>query len=185
MNTGSCAYCQRSLVLAREGAKFCTQRCGTYSRRQVGRFPDAMERSARFLRFDSRKRPLTVEGAPASSTDPGTWTTFSEARRSKVGSGIGFALGGGIGCIDLDHCILDGEIESWAADVVSENQGTFMELSLSGDGIHIFGLLEEGPGRKIRDGRNIEVYSVGRYMALTGIRFGSSPRALRPLVVQA
>lgn len=183
MDETCCAYCGRSLILARVGARFCTQKCGTYYRREVGRFPAVMEASARFVRFDRSKRPLMVDGRPASSTDPSTWVGFDAARRSDVGEGVGFVLGDGIGCIDLDHCILDGELEPWAAEVVSENRGTFMEVSRSGDGVHIFGLLPEGRGRKIRDGRNIEVYSTGRYIALTGNRFGGSPRAMKSLVV--
>ena len=54
----------------------------------------------------------------------------------------------------------------WAQQIIDANAGTFMETSLSGTGIHIWGLLDSRPGRVIRDGRNIEIYTAGRYMAL-------------------
>lgn len=143
-----------------------------------------MTNIARFVRFSGRKVPLAVGGGNASSTDPSTWSTYTEALASSRGVGIGFVLAGdGIGVIDLDHCITDGVVAPWARSVVDANRGTFMETSRSGTGIHIWGLLEPRPGRKIRDGeRNIEVYSTGRYIALHEPLAGSS-RELLPLVL--
>lgn len=138
---------------------------------------------ARFVRYTARKVPRTVSGFSASSTDPATWASFGAARASSVGEGIGFVLGEGIGCIDLDHAIVDGVVADWAQLVLDANPDTYIEVSRSGEGLHIFGLLNEGPGRKIRDGRNIEVYSVGRYIALTGTRYAAAPAKLAPLSV--
>ncbi|MGP9652001.1 hypothetical protein ACT3TP_16135 [Glutamicibacter sp. AOP38-B1-38] len=101
---------------------------------------------------------------------------------SPVGAGSGFVLGQGIGCIDLDHCFDGGELLPWAAELVAANRGTYIEASMSGEGLHIFGLLAESPGYKIRDGRNIEVYSSRRYIAVTGARFKGAPNVLAPLV---
>jgi primase-polymerase (primpol)-like protein len=144
-----------------------------------------MTSRTRFVRFASRKVPRSVTGGSASSTDPTTWSTHAEAAASTVGEGIGYVLGDGVGCIDLDHCIVDGTLEPWAAEVVAANPGTYTEVSRSGEGLHIFGLLSERPGRLVRDGRSIEVYSTGRYIALTGNTFGNTPTRLEPLVVPA
>lgn len=171
--------------LPRRGAKFCSQKCGTYYRRELKRsgVPVEMSSRDRWMRRSALKRPLTVDGESASSTDASTWSSYSEALASAVGTGIGFALGDGIGCIDLDHCIEGGELAPWAAEVVAANPGTYIEVSMSGTGLHIFGLRAEGPGRKIRDGRSIEVYSQGRYIAVTGKTFGKAPAALSELIL--
>lgn len=182
----TCQHCGQSMLLARADAKFCTTKCRVYASRaakKAGSLPKEMTDLPRFVRYASTKRPLTVGGRSASSTDSATWSAHSDAVASKMGEGVGFVLGAGVGCIDLDHCIVDGELEQWAIDVLAANPNTFVEVSRSGDGLHVFGLMPEGPGRKIRDGRNIEVYSVGRYMALTGKRYNNAPLRLAPLVV--
>jgi len=137
----------------------------------------------RWVRCSPTKVPLTVTGDAASSTDPATWSTYTKARRSTAGVGLGFVLGDGIGCIDLDDCLIDGEPVPWARDILVSNPDTFVEVSRSGRGLHIFGLLPEQPGRRIRDGRSIEVYSTSRYIAVTGNRHGTAPVTLAPLVV--
>jgi len=140
-----------------------------------------MVEKPRFLRFSRTKEPYAVSGRRASSTNPATWSTYSEARASEVGVGVGFVLNGdGIGVIDLDHCIDDGAVAPWAQAIIDANAGTFMETSISGTGVHIWGLLDSRPGRVIRDGRNIEVYTTERYMAL-GLPFSGSGGGLLPL----
>lgn len=128
-----------------------------------------------------KKRPLSVGGFPASVTNPAHWTSLATARASRQGVGLGFVLAGdGIGCVDLDDCVSGGVVADWAQEFLDANPGTFTELSVSGTGLHVWGLLEAGPGSRIRDGRNIEVYSTGRYIAL-GSRFRGSPLRLEPL----
>lgn len=89
-----------------------------------------------------------------------------------MGHGIGFVLGNGIGCIDLDHCLTSGRLEPWASQIVEKHRSRalLIEVSPSGDGIHIFLPMEQGPGRVVRDGRRIETYppDSGRYMTVTG-----------------
>lgn len=176
-----CAYCGGGMLLVRAGSRFCSQKCGTYYRRERNKLPSQMASTARFVRYSARKVPLSVGGRAASTTNPATWTTLDRARRSRHGVGVGFVLGDGVGCIDLDDCFAGGELKPWAAEIVAANPGTFTEVSMSGRGLHVFGLLAEGAGRVIRDGRKVEVYSVGRYIALTGDRFAGSPARLRPL----
>lgn len=148
-----------------------------------------MTEKARWIRWElvnrkgrATKVPLTIADRAASSTDSGTWSTFTEAHDSTVGAGLGFVLGDGVGCIDLDHCITGGVVADWASAILDRCPPTFIEVSQSGEGLHIFGLLPEGPGRNIRRGdAAVEFYSAGRYIAMTGDRFGGAPSSLADL----
>lgn len=115
------------------------------------------------------KRPTRINGHAASSTNPSTWATYGEVKNLPR---KGFVLGGGVGCIDLDHCIEDGKIAAWALAVIEENKkkALLIEYSPSGAGVHIFLPMEAGKGTVIRDGRNIEIYppDSGRYICVTG-----------------
>ena len=170
-------------VTARSDARYCSPACRQKAyRARRGGIPASMRDRARWVRHDARKRPLTATGRPASVTDPGTWSSYAEVSRSKHGTGVGVVLGDGLGCIDLDHCISDGVIAPWAQAVLDANPDTFTEISQSGAGIHLWGSLPEGKGRVIRDGRNIEIYSAGRFIAL-GTPMRGTSTALRPLVI--
>lgn len=175
MTSTVCGYCKGPLNLPREGAKFCTSKCRVYAYRASKRpavFPEVMTSRDRWLRRAAVKRPLTVDGKAGSSTDSRTWSSFEAANASSVGAGLGFVLGDGIGCIDLDHCFEDGKLAGWATEYINgiADPVLFMEISQSGDGVHVFIEAPEAPGRKIRDGRNIERYTAGRYIAVTGNR---------------
>lgn len=112
---------------------------------------------------------MTVAGRYASSTDPTTWATYEEASKSGIGEGLGYALGEGIGCIDLDHCIVDGKLTPAAERFVVAYPQNYIEVSPSGDGLHIWGLAAETYGTKQNiDGLSIETYSAGRYITITG-----------------
>lgn len=160
--------------LPREGAKFCTSKCRVYAYRAAKRrpaFPEAMTGRRRWVRRDADKVPLTGAGRYASSTNSRTWASFEHVSKSSVGVGMGFVLGDGVGCWDFDHCIVDGELTAWAREAIAaiSEPIIFSEVSQSGEGVHVFVNAPEGPGRKIRDGeRNIEFYSAGRYIAVTG-----------------
>src|SRR5699024_11063251 len=115
----------------------------------------------------------------ASSTDPRTWTTYAEARDTSIGTGVGFVLGDGIGCLDLDDALdADGRPSAFAAAVLAANPGAWVERSMSGRGLHVFGLLAEAPGRRTL---GLELYSRDRFIALTGDVFRVG--GLVPLVV--
>lgn len=147
--------------------------------------PLELRARARWVRWvvtrDGKKLPLRAEtNRAASSTDPRTWSTYEVARESTVGRGVGCVLGDGVGCIDLDGALDEhGEVISAAAlAVLDANPHAWVERSMSGRGLHVFGYLPEGPGRTTK---GLEVYSVGRYIAVTGEVF--QPGGLVPLVV--
>lgn len=172
----TCSECgDRLPVTLARSARFCGGACKqkSYRRRRGAGLPVEMTRRSRWLRHDENKVPLTVLGRPASVVDPLTWSAYEVAARSTVGAGLGFVLGGGVGCIDLDHCITGGRVVAWAQEIIDAHRGeAFMvERSMSGDGVHIFLPMPEGRGSRVRDGvRNIEIYSRDRYIAVTGVR---------------
>lgn len=166
---------------------YCSTRCRVAAHRARRRaIPAEMRGRDQWVRRSGAKVPLVAaDGRPASSTDPGTWCSFAVASASKVGVGLGFVLApdDGIVCIDLDHCVDGARVASWAQEIVDACPGTFVEVSPSGTGLHIFGRGRVERGRKIRraDGARIEVYSQGRYIGVTGRGHAGAPSRLADL----
>lgn len=121
------------------------------------------------MRRTADKRPITVTGAPGSSTNPATWSTYSEAAASTAGVGLGYALGDGIGCWDLDDCFERARLKPWAQEILDAVDPLFVEVSQSGTGIHIFVTTDAAHGRVKRfTDHRVEFYPTGRYIAVTG-----------------
>jgi len=161
--------------------RFCSTRCRVASHR-ARRVPAEMVARRRWVSWAPDKRPVMPGGLPASSTDPGTWVSWDGVR--SLGR-RGFVLGGGIGCIDLDGCLDEaGRLDPVVAHLVPA--GTYVEVSPSGRGLHVWGWLPEGRGRRFRvGGVGVEVYSAGRYVTVTGRRWSGAPLVLadlRPVV---
>lgn len=190
-----CIVCGGSLKLLREGARYCGQTCKirAYRRKKSAQeaIPAEMREQARWMRWEllkrrgkTTKRPVAVSGLPGSSTRAERWCDYAKARSSEIGHGIGFALGEGIGCIDLDDALDDAGVPlPWAQQILDAAPETFIEISQSGRGLHIFGHLTEGPGSN--PGNGVEVYSAGRFIAMTGERFKESPSLLADLTALA
>ncbi|MEV7425145.1 bifunctional DNA primase/polymerase [Streptomyces sp. NPDC091212] len=149
--------------------------------------PHELTTRDRWIRRSATKVPLTVAGTAASSTDPRTWSTHKNAIASAVGVGLGFVLSDedDIVCLDLDHCLnpLTGRLAPWAAAIIRDAGATYVEVSPSGDGLHIWGRADVRHGRRIRrpDGTAVEIYGTGRYIAMTGRRHGNAPSILADL----
>ncbi len=119
----------------------------------------------------------------ARSNDPGTWGTFEQAlryRRSHLDlTGIGIAFAGDLVGIDLDHCIVQGEIQPWARATL-ERLHTYCERSPSGTGVHclVRGSLPQGRHNvalpHLGEGCRIEMYDARspRYFTVTGAAIG-------------
>ena len=164
-------------VGARSVARFCSNRCRVAAYRARRRVPAELTSRDRWVRRAADKCPLTVDGRAASSTNPATWSSYRQARDSDAGVGLGFVLNGdGVVCVDLDHCLSDGVVAPWARRILDVMPDTYVEVSPSGDGLHVFGFGRVDRGRRVRvDGGYVEVYGQGRYIAVTGNRFGSAP----------
>lgn len=183
----ACARCGRRIGGSRRAdARFCSTRCRVAAHRERHReqgtspIPAALRQADRWVNHDDRKRPLNpATGRLASVRDPGTWGTWqvATARDSRVG----FVLGEGIGCIDLDHCLDDhGHPNRAATELIDFYAGSYVEISPSGRGLHIWGTSPERPGfKRTWKDQPVEFYSQGRYITVTGRVF--RPGTLLPL----
>lgn len=183
--TNGCGQCGAALDITRSGRipLYCSGKCRTAAcRARKPQLPAKMLRLDRWVSWkpvlrDGRwtKMPIMLGGLPASSIDPATWTSYAALRRC---ARRGFVLGAGIGCIDLDHCLIDGKPTAVPRAFLAQLPPTYIEISPSGDGLHVFGLIPEARGsRRTVGGLSVETYSVGRYMTVTGLAFtGSVPK---------
>lgn len=164
-----CEQCGVSLRLMRAGARFCSTRCRVASHRCKQAFPEAMTSSTRWVRADG-KRPITTTGRAASSTNPATWSSHREVLESTAGDGMGIMLGGGLGCWDLDHCLVGGSLTPAGRELLDSITApiVFTEVSVSGAGLHVFTI---EPESKASQGPWGGHYSSGRFIRTTGIRF--------------
>lgn len=130
--------------------------------------PVELRQLPRWIRHRS-KVPITITGNPASSTNPATWSSYQAAAKSQHGDGLGFVLNGdGLVCIDLDHCY-DGEPSAEAMELIDSLPATYIEVSPSGTGLHIWGYANLEKGRRFtRNGLSVEIYPNGRYITVTG-----------------
>ncbi|MGW1587309.1 bifunctional DNA primase/polymerase [Streptomyces sp. NPDC002386] len=182
----TCEHCGGPMpITARSHARFCRPACRAAAHRAARTIPAELTSRPRWIRHTSRKVPITVGGATASSTDPATWSTYREASRSTAGSGLGFVLDGdGLVVLDLDHCLDGDQVAPWAQGVLDAAAGCWVERSVGGDGLHVWGhgRLPGGTGRRLRLGAGpVEVYGDGRYVAVTGATFGGTPQRLGDL----
>lgn len=136
--------------------------------------------------IEARKIPYCGAWRTAKVNDPATWLSLEAATklyRSCAYDGIGFVFvdGDELVGVDLDGCRdpHSGAVADWALSVV-DLLDSYTEISPSGSGLKIFaeGLLP-AKGHRDRlpfDGRGgkaagLEIYSAGRYFAVTGHRF--------------
>lgn len=145
---------------------------------------------------DSKKIPMNPNfrvQKKARANDPSSWSSFSVVKNvidSGRGLGVGFFFDDDdpfVG-IDLDHVVdKNGELDPVAVNFLDEFPNTYVELSMSGTGIHLIikanlpksFLGSNTGGRKIN---NVEFYTAKHYLALTGIElFAGSLRD--PVVV--
>jgi len=121
-------------------------------------------------------------GGKASSTNADTWADLDFAAHacelhSYTGLGFVFTKEAGIVGVDIDHCIdLDsGALNDTAAAILAKLPPTYIEISPSGTGLHIF-LRGEMPAGGMRNAKTgVEMYSHARYFTMTGKRYGDCP----------
>lgn len=129
----------------------------------------------------NKKVPMTPKNGKLVNADvkkSENWLTFDEAIsyfNRGLCSGIGFALTNTppkVCCVDVDHCIADGELNEVARDVINLCGNSFVEKSQSGSGIHVWFIDDDFVGGRKKD--PVEVYAADRYIAMTGCRVQSS-----------
>ena len=129
------------------------------------------------------KRPVNCnsdKGEYAESDNPETWTTFDNALKylkEKGGTTVAYALDGkdNVSCIDLDHCYDEnGQPSALAKEVLSKCVKTYIEKSVSGNGLHIFGKTEGMDIRSFSKDGDLEFYQKEHFIAMTGDGAGYS-----------
>ena len=129
------------------------------------------------------KRPVNCnsdKGEYAESDNPETWTTFDNALKylkEKGGTTIAYALDGkdNISCIDLDRCHDEnGQPSALAKEVLSKCGKTYVEKSVSGNGLHIFGKTNGMDIRTFSKDGDLEFYQKEHFIAMTGDGAGYS-----------
>lgn len=123
-------------------------------------------------------------GEAASPLDPSTWSDFDTACKYAHENGcaaLAYALDGkdNICCIDIDHCFNSKRVMSDIAKAAWNACGnTYREVSVSREGLHIFGKTD-GLGLQVfSDAGDMEFYERGKFMTVTGDAFGESKKNL-------
>ena len=176
--------------------RFCHGRCRVMAHRKArsAQVPASLVGLDRWVGWKPIRRgdrwtkmPVQVDGRPASSTNPDTWASFQAVKAR--GDRVGFVLGADVDgkrvvCVDLDHCLdASGVLSFGAEDLLAGFPATWVEVSPSGDGLHVWGLLDRKPSRSVFEymGQSVEVYADGRYLTVTGDRFRGAPLVLADL----
>jgi primase-polymerase (primpol)-like protein len=93
-----------------------------------------------------------------------------------TGVGFVFVKDGGIVGVDIDHCLdpATGEPNETAADILAMIPPTYIEVSPSGTGLHIFlkGAMPEGGCKNTKTA--VEMYAHSRYFTMTGKSYQGS-----------
>ena len=152
--------------------------------------PDTVKRYGLFCDWRLTPRPGSDKpakvpydpktGQPAKPGDMSTFGTLDEALKALATggyTGIGIAVVGTVGAIDIDHCINEsGELSEMAQDIVT-TMDAYTEVSPSGHGIRILFTVPVGfafdMGRYYinSQSRHLEVYVAGatqKYVTVTG-----------------
>lgn len=116
-------------------------------------------------------------GAVCDAQDPANWTTFDVALAMAAAHDRGH--GGGVGFVftqadpfffaDIDGCAQpDGTWSPLALSILARFPGACVEVSHSGRGLHVIGQGTPVPHAKKNTPLNLELYTEGRFVALTG-----------------
>jgi hypothetical protein len=133
----------------------------------------------RFVQTPNRSKPSKKPFAPlapdrpASTADPCTWSTYDQATSITNADGVGFVFTSGdpyFG-IDLDDCVVSGQLHSVAQDVVTRLD-TYTEISPSGTGVKAIGRgklsLDRHRTTSTGWGGRFECYDQNQFFAITG-----------------
>ena len=129
-----------------------------------------------------QKDPKT--GEAASPLDPSTWSDFDTACKFANENGcvsLAYALDGkdNICCIDIDHCInAKREMSELAKTVWNSCGNTYREVSVSREGLHVFGKTNGLDLQVFSDAGDMEFYERGKFMTVTGDAFGETKKNL-------
>jgi hypothetical protein len=124
----------------------------------------------------------------ADYTDPDAWSTFADACaafHAKPGryAGVGYVFSPDdpYTGIDLDKCVVDGEIVVPEAAALVARLDTYTEISPSGTGVKLWvrGSIPKGFNRLLAGISRIEMYDRVRFFTVTGRHYPGTPLHIR------
>ena len=151
-------------------------------------FPEELKCFDHWVVWKGKKIPYdpTRQNSKANVNDPNSWGSFNQADAAYHEGGwlgIGFVLtGNGIAGVDLDKCVVDGEPNKDALQLMADLDAPYIEYSPSGNGLRAFGFSTQSITgvRGQLDGLSVELYTKGRYLTVTGHVIKNEPlRVLR------
>lgn len=133
------------------------------------------------------KIPYQTNGRKASSTDPESWSTYDEAKEASDNIGIVFTPDQKLLGIDIDHCLKDNKIHHEQKEKIAElilEADTYTEISPSGEGLHLFLFIIDGPF-KLEGNKKApyELYTTRRYFTVTENPYGED-RPVRNITIK-
>lgn len=144
----------------------------TTPRRQI--IPHGFEKHRQFVNWqiiDGEKVPCDRDGVNINAHDPVNWMSADEAMQSRFGVAFVFTRDDGLFFIDLDGHWNGSEWSDTAKRILAMFPGAAVEVSQSRTGLHIFGSGSRSipADHKCRNqALGIEIYTHGRFVALTG-----------------
>lgn len=123
------------------------------------------------------KVPYQINGLRADSSNPDTWSSYHDVNVHKeYYSGVGYVLSenDSFVAIDLDDCIIDGEITVEAQSIVN-SLNSYTEISQSGNGLHVFVKGIKPGARSKNSKKGFEMYDKERFIIMTGNHLDGTP----------
>lgn len=121
------------------------------------------------------KKPINpASGHPVNPHGPTNWlppgVAIETAQQLGDGHGCGFVFteNDPFWFLDIDNCVESGAWSPLATRLMAEFSGAAVEVSMSGQGLHIFGTGSLPAHRCRNDALGLELYHAERFVALTG-----------------
>lgn len=121
----------------------------------------------------TEKIPCTAAGVPCDAHAPENWLTYDQAVAAARTHGhnwtIGFVLTvrDDFFCLDIDHAREGAGWAPWATALVQRMPGCMVEVSQSGEGLHVWGRYAGPPPHRMkRTDLGIELYTELRFIAI-------------------
>ncbi|MHC4647537.1 MAG: phage NrS-1 polymerase family protein [Planctomycetota bacterium] len=140
--------------------------------------PDALAPLGAYKQFIIHRNKVPwdlANNCPGDAHNPAMWmdapTALAMAEALGEPHGVGFVLtdDNPVFCLDIDGCNEGDKWSALAMEMMARFKGAAVEVSLSGNGIHIWGLAGAlPPHRNKAPGGVLELYTTKRFIAITG-----------------
>lgn len=125
------------------------------------------------------KVPVASAGNTIDPHNPVNWMSYADAKLAAelLGRNIGFVFTSAdpYWFLDIDHCVVDGQWSPIANQMMEVFPGAATELSMSGEGLHIFGQGQVPKHSCKNKNYGIEFYHEARFVVLTEAPPGGDP----------